>query len=75
MLRVSGAEIGCILQVALGRPYPREIKLRSRDVAGKRQAFATRIRTRNFPRQGLNVWRIYAFAEQGPAQSMTSRIA
>jgi hypothetical protein len=74
-LGVSGAKIGCVLQVALGDAYPREIKLRRRDIASERQALATSILARNLPRQRLDVRCKSAFAEQRPAQSMALRIA
>jgi len=74
MLVVSGAKIGCVLQVAFGDAYPRQIKLRSRDVAGERQALAISILTRKLPRQQLDLGPKCTSAEQGPAQSMTPRI-
>src|SRR5258706_88554 len=55
MLVGSRAKIGFVLQVALGDAYPREIKLRSRDIAGERQALAGRILARKLPRQCLDL--------------------
>ena len=73
MFVISSTKIGRVLQVALGRAYPLEIKLRRRDVAGERQALAGRIPACNLPRQLLDLGRTCAFA--GTAQSMTPRIA
>jgi hypothetical protein len=75
MLIVSGTKTGCVLHVALGDTYPNQIKLRTRNVAGERQALATSTLTHNLPRQPLDFGAISAFAEQGTAQSATPRIA
>ena len=75
MLVVSGAKMGCVLQVTLGFTYPREIKLRRRDIAGERQTLAGRILPRYLPSQQLDLRPICAVGVQGNAQSMTPRIA